>query len=153
MLLLTLLALVPLGFMSSIASLLAGPAILGVVLLEVKLFQPGNHSYTDKLEELYAERHSLKEPIYNLERDIKSNRRAIALFDSLLCEADKQVQKLKEQQIKLEKRIANFNIEQLAPFNLESMLSKKSMFKAEDTTVSFENVPEEEKSLDQPKIV
>ncbi|MDR3503478.1 MAG: hypothetical protein P4L79_12950 [Legionella sp.] len=151
-LVLTLLPIVPLGFISSITALLSIP-IIAVALLEVKFFEPGNNFYTDKLEELYAERHSLKEPIYNLEMDIKSNKKTIVLFDQLRSDADKQVQKLKEQHVKLEKKIDNFNPDQLAPLNLKSVLSKKSMFKAEDSTVFFENAPETEESSDQPTIL
>ncbi|MFJ1269877.1 hypothetical protein ACD661_15045 [Legionella lytica] len=148
----TMLPIVPLGFISSIAALIAIPVILGVVLLEEKFFESGNSFYTDKLEELYAKRSSLKEPISNLEIDLKSTRRRIASLEQVNSDTQEQLQKLKEQQATLEKKITNFNLEQLAPLNLKSTLSKKSMFKEEGTPVSFKNAPETDEAVEQPKL-
>ncbi|WP_058533877.1 hypothetical protein [Legionella saoudiensis] len=148
----TILPIVPLGFISSIATLIAVPALLAVALLEIKFFEPWNSFYTEKLEELYSKHSSLKEPITNLEMDFKSYKRRIVSFEQLNSDTQQQLQKLKEQQIKLENKIANFNPEQLAPLNLKGTLSKSSMFKAEDSTVSLVN-PEAKEPLSQSPIL
>ena len=149
----TLLPIVPIGFLSSIAGLIAVPVMLAVAaLLEVKFFESGNSFYTDKLEELYAQLSSLKEPISNLERDVKTARRTIALFEQQSSDAQEQLQKLKEQQDKLEKTIANFNLKHLAPLNIRGTLSNNSIFKP-DTNLVSTNPPEDEESLNQPTIL
>lgn len=149
----TVLPIVPLGFISSIAALIAVPVLLAVALLEVKFFQSGTSFYTEKLEALSAKHFSLKEPIDSLEMDFKSNRRRIVLFEQLNSDTQQQLQQLKEQQGKLEQKIANFNLEHLAPLNVKSTLSKKSIFKAGNNTVSSENSAEAEELLEQLKMV